>query len=157
MKGFELYILAFVPQQVHHHLEVLFRRDVTGHDGKVGPVQQYFSEEFQRLPFRDIVCRLDQCSVGAKELYSRAQSTSLSILCLTDPVVILFEIFRCHRFMPCEHFLHHRSAAIMRRYSEAHFEVSLRIARYPKCSLFDIFDKVVESASSQQTVDVCKW
>lgn len=39
MKGFKLDVGAFVPQQVHHELQVLRLADVLGHDGEVVAVQ----------------------------------------------------------------------------------------------------------------------
>ena len=55
MEGLELDILALIPQEVHHHLQVRLVCDVPCHDVEVCPIQQDLAEELQRLSLRDIV------------------------------------------------------------------------------------------------------
>ena len=55
MKCLELDILTFVSKKVHHHLQVSLVRDIPRHNIEVGPVEENFSEEFQRLPFCHVV------------------------------------------------------------------------------------------------------
>ena len=43
MEGLKLDVLALVPEQVHHELEVILACNVSSHDGKICPIQQYFS------------------------------------------------------------------------------------------------------------------
>lgn len=69
MKRFELNVLALIAQHVHHHLEVRFLRDIACHDIKVGTIEQYLAEKFERLPFGDIVGGEDECRKGRKELF----------------------------------------------------------------------------------------
>lgn len=66
----ELDVLAPIFEQIHHDLEVLLVRDVPRHDLEVGPVEQDFAEQFQRLPLRDVVGRLDQERILREELCS---------------------------------------------------------------------------------------
>lgn len=43
MKCFKLNVLAFVPKQIHHGLEVVLIGDVSSHNGEIGPIQQNFA------------------------------------------------------------------------------------------------------------------
>lgn len=70
MERLELDILAPILEQVHHDFEVLLVGNVPSHDFKVCPIEQDLAEEFERLPFRDIVGRLDQERVLREELRS---------------------------------------------------------------------------------------
>lgn len=60
MECLELDVLALIAEEVHHHLEVDVVRDVARHDVEVGTVQEYLAEQFERLPLRHIVGRLDE-------------------------------------------------------------------------------------------------
>ena len=64
----ELNVLALIPQEVHHHLEIRFVRDVPRHDVEVGAIEQNLAEELQGLPLGDVVLGHDQLSVGREEL-----------------------------------------------------------------------------------------
>ena len=55
VEGLKLDILALIPQEVHHHLQVRLVCDVPCHDVEVCPIQQDLAEELQRLSLRDIV------------------------------------------------------------------------------------------------------
>lgn len=68
MERLKLDILALVPQQVHHHLEVPLARNVLGHDVEVGTVEQDLAEEFDGLPFRYVVGGADESGEGGKKL-----------------------------------------------------------------------------------------
>lgn len=57
----ELDVLALIPQQVHHHLQIGFAGDVSRHDIEVCAVEQNLAQEFQRLTFRHIVVRKNEC------------------------------------------------------------------------------------------------
>ena len=39
VESLELYVLAPIPQHVHHHLQITFVGDVPRHDVEIGPVQ----------------------------------------------------------------------------------------------------------------------
>ena len=43
----KLYVLGPVPQQVHHHLEIVLIGDVPRHDLKVGSVEKDLAEELE--------------------------------------------------------------------------------------------------------------
>jgi hypothetical protein len=45
MKCFKLDVATPVLQKIHHQLQVIRTSDVPRHDGKVGPVQQNFSQK----------------------------------------------------------------------------------------------------------------
>jgi hypothetical protein len=51
----ELDVLALVPQEIHHHLEIRLVRNVLCHDVEVCAVEQDLAEQFERLALRDIV------------------------------------------------------------------------------------------------------
>lgn len=55
MESFELDILALVPKHVHHHLQVGFLSDVSGHDAEIGTVKKDFAEELERLALGNII------------------------------------------------------------------------------------------------------
>ena len=54
---FELDVLALVPKEIHHHLQIRLARDIPGHHVEVRTVQEDLSEEFERLPFGDVIVR----------------------------------------------------------------------------------------------------
>ena len=74
MKRLELYILALIPQKIHHHLQIGVVGDVPRHDGEIGTVEQDLAEQLKRLTFRDVVVRLDKGRVRFEELGSASQS-----------------------------------------------------------------------------------
>lgn len=49
VKGFKLDVAAVVSQHVHHQFQILCSTDVFGHDCKVVPVQQEFSQELDTI------------------------------------------------------------------------------------------------------------
>lgn len=55
VERFKLNVPALVPQEVHHHLQVRFRADISRHDGVIGTVEQDLAEQFERLSLRDVV------------------------------------------------------------------------------------------------------
>ena len=55
MERLELNVLALVPQEVHHHLQVGVVGDVSGHNGKVGAVEQNLAQKLERLAFGHVV------------------------------------------------------------------------------------------------------
>ena len=57
VKGLELDVLALVPKEIHHHLQIRLARDIPGHHVEVRTVQEDLSEEFERLPFGDVIVR----------------------------------------------------------------------------------------------------
>ena len=61
MERLKLNVPTFIPQQVHHQFQVTLVRDVPRHDIEIGPVQEDFAEQFERLAFSDVV-------LGEKEL-----------------------------------------------------------------------------------------
>jgi hypothetical protein len=46
MERFKLNIPTFVSQEVHHHLEIRLRADISCHDAVIGPVEEDLPEEF---------------------------------------------------------------------------------------------------------------
>ena len=64
MEGLKLNILAAVAQQVHHHLEVSFVRDVSDHHVEVGAIEEDLAKQLQGLPLGDVVGRHDELGVG---------------------------------------------------------------------------------------------
>ena len=68
MKCFELNVPTLVPQKVHHHLQICLRCDISGHDGVIGSVKEYFAEEFERLPLGHVVGGENECCVHVEEL-----------------------------------------------------------------------------------------
>jgi hypothetical protein len=68
MKRLKLYILALIPQQIHHHLQVRLVRDVFGHHVEVGAVEEDLAEEFEGLSFGDVVGGEDESGEGSEEL-----------------------------------------------------------------------------------------
>lgn len=57
MERLKLDVLAFISQEVHHHLEVGFICDVACHNVEVGAIQEDFTKELQGLAFCHIVAR----------------------------------------------------------------------------------------------------
>ena len=57
VEGLELDVLALVPKEIHHHLQIRLARDIPGHHVEVRTVQEDLSEEFERLPFGDVIVR----------------------------------------------------------------------------------------------------
>jgi hypothetical protein len=55
MKRLKLDILALIPEQVHHDLEVVLGRNVASHNVEVCPIQQDFAQKLERLAFGDVV------------------------------------------------------------------------------------------------------
>ena len=53
----ELDVLALVAEEVHHHLQICLTGDIPGHHVEVRTVQEDLSEEFERLPFGDVIVR----------------------------------------------------------------------------------------------------
>ena len=47
MKRLKLNVLALVAEEIHHHLEIRFARDIPGHHGEVRTIQKDLPEEFQ--------------------------------------------------------------------------------------------------------------
>ena len=47
VEGLELNVLALVAEEIHHHLEIRFARDIPGHHGEVRTIQKDLPEEFQ--------------------------------------------------------------------------------------------------------------
>jgi hypothetical protein len=70
VKRLELDVLALVPEQVHHHLEVVLLRNVPRHDVVVGAVEQDLAQQLEGLPLGDVVGRLEKLVVGRKKLWS---------------------------------------------------------------------------------------
>ena len=68
MKSFKLDILAFVTEEIHHQLEIVFACYIARHHSKICAIQQYLAQKLQGLAFRYIVFRLDQTFVGCEEL-----------------------------------------------------------------------------------------
>lgn len=60
MKRLELYILALIPQQVHHHFEIGLVRDVARHYVEVGAVEEDLAEKLEGLSLGDVVRREDE-------------------------------------------------------------------------------------------------
>lgn len=71
MKRLKLYILALVPQQVHHHLQIPFIRDVPRHHAEVRPVEKDLAQKLEGLSFGDIVRGEDEGGEGCEELKVR--------------------------------------------------------------------------------------
>lgn len=68
MKRLKLNILALVPQQIHHHLQIPLIRDVPRHHAEVRPVEQDLAQKLEGLPFGDVVRREDEGGEGCEEL-----------------------------------------------------------------------------------------
>ena len=47
MERLKLYVLALIPEQVHHHLEVRLVRDIARHDIEVCPVEQDLAQQLE--------------------------------------------------------------------------------------------------------------
>ena len=60
VEGLELNVLALIPKEVHHHLEIRLTRDIPGHDVEVRTIQEDLAEEFERLTLGDVIVREDQ-------------------------------------------------------------------------------------------------
>lgn len=71
MERLELYILALIPQQIHHHLKIRLRRDISRHDVEVRAVKQNLAEELERLPLRDVVGGEEEGGERGEELNGR--------------------------------------------------------------------------------------
>lgn len=69
MESFKLNILTLVPQEVHHRLEVILVGDVSGHNAKIGAIEEDLSQELERLPFSHVVGGRDQPSIVVEELH----------------------------------------------------------------------------------------
>ena len=54
---FELDVLALVPKEIHHHLEIRLARNIPGHHIEVRTIQQDLSKQLQRLSLRDVIAR----------------------------------------------------------------------------------------------------
>ena len=61
MERLKLNCLAFVAEEIHHHLEIRLARNVAGHHVEVRTIQKDLSEQLERLSFRDVIVREDQC------------------------------------------------------------------------------------------------
>lgn len=83
---FKLDVFALVAEKVHHHFEVVFGRDVFGHNGEIGSIEEDLAEEFEGLSFGDVVGRLKQGGVHGEER-----------------VVVAFEESGDHRLMTGQH------------------------------------------------------
>ena len=55
MECLELDVLAFVPEEVHHHLEIGLVGYVPRHYVEICPIEEDLAKELQRLSFRDVV------------------------------------------------------------------------------------------------------
>jgi hypothetical protein len=60
MERLELNVLALIPQQVHHHLEIGFASDVPRHNIEVCTIEENLAKKFQGLAFGHIVIREDE-------------------------------------------------------------------------------------------------
>lgn len=63
MERLKLNVPTFIPQQVHHQFQVTLVRNVSRHDIEIGPVQEDFAEQFERLAFSDVVLGENELSV----------------------------------------------------------------------------------------------
>lgn len=79
MKRLELDVLALIAQEVHHHLQIGVVSDVSGHDGKVGAVEQDLAEELEGLAFGDVVVGQDERSVRVEELRTDVSRSEVSV------------------------------------------------------------------------------
>lgn len=85
---FKLDVSAVVSQQIHHQLQVLGSTDVLGHDGEVVSIQKEFPKELQRLPFGDVVVRVQELLIFCKH-----------------PVVVVLQEISAHNLVSCEEIL----------------------------------------------------
>ena len=100
MERLKLNVLALVPQEVHHHLEVSFVRDVSGHHVEVGAIEEDLAKQLQGLPLGDVVGRHDELGVGGKELgVCEPQKEGMAHDSMTYAVVVLVQIISDHGFM----------------------------------------------------------
>ena len=70
VKCLVLYVFAFISQQIHSQLEMLGRVDIRQHDIVVCSVQQYFTQQLDRLPLGYIVGGDEQGVVSHEKLQS---------------------------------------------------------------------------------------
>jgi hypothetical protein len=47
MESLELNVLAFITEEVHHHLKIGIVRNIARHDVEVGTVQKYLAKQFE--------------------------------------------------------------------------------------------------------------
>ena len=79
----ELDILALVPKEIHHHLQIRLARDIPGHHVEVRTIEQDLAEELERLALRDVIVRENQCDERREELRFKegvAQLSELSVV-----------------------------------------------------------------------------
>jgi hypothetical protein len=88
MERLELNVLAFITEEVHHHLKVGIVRNIACHDVEVGTVQKYLAKKFEGLPLRYIIGRQNERRERVEE-----------------SIVVLVQVLCDHRFMPREGFL----------------------------------------------------
>lgn len=91
VKSFVLDHFPVVSEKIHAYFQVLAAVDVRRHDAVVGPVQQKFAKEFDRLSFGDIAVRLHQSIV----------------VFIKEEVEVCGEIFRNQVFVSCQELLFH--------------------------------------------------
>ena len=69
VESFELDVLALVSKHVHHHLQVGFLSDVSGHDVEIGTVKEDFAQELKGLALGDIIVGKQEGCEGGEKLY----------------------------------------------------------------------------------------